>query len=196
MKPVIGNCPDCGGAVSRNAESCPHCGSVFVPTKKSHSVLYYVVAVLFWLFIIFVVLPWVLVLMGVGAGSFLQARKDAQDRAAHKMSVTNAAQEEFTPKSSSVRATTEPTPEDVQAQRKAREEEKTILAKAKVLKFQIDLAERHDAYGELCMGRRYAAGDGVQKDSAMAKVYFIRAATHGSTEAEGELQKLESSSAK
>ncbi len=53
------------------------------------------------------------------------------------------------------------------------------------------LAAQGDAYGELRMGERYLAGDGVEKDIFKAREFLQRAADHGSRTAAAELNRLD-----
>ena len=53
------------------------------------------------------------------------------------------------------------------------------------------LAAQGDAYGELRMGERYLAGDGVAKDIFKARDYLQRAAEQGSQTAVNELNRLD-----
>jgi TPR repeat protein len=53
------------------------------------------------------------------------------------------------------------------------------------------LAAQGDAYGELRMGERYQAGDGVAKDIFKARDFLQRAAEQGSQTATDELNRLD-----
>lgn len=50
---------------------------------------------------------------------------------------------------------------------------------AKALKYNQDLAEKGDAYGQLRMGERYRDGEGVAKDPRQAREWFAKAAAQG-----------------
>ena len=76
-----------------------------------------------------------------------------------------------------------------EAQKRALE---TVQAKAeaKALQENEELAASGDAYGQLRMGERYLAGDGVEKDLAKARTYLQSAADQGSQDAADDLKLL------
>jgi localization factor PodJL len=89
-----------------------------------------------------------------------------------------------------------PTPEEIAASNAA-----VALAKAQAdatkkkaddaaLKYDLDLAAKGDAYGQLRMGERYRDGDGVAKDLAKARQMFSLAADQGNSDAATDLAKL------
>ena len=61
---------------------------------------------------------------------------------------------------------------------------------ARALKWNMENAEKGDAYGLLRMGQRYRDGEGVQKDVAKAREYFTKAIQAGSPSADAELSTL------
>jgi TPR repeat protein len=63
-------------------------------------------------------------------------------------------------------------------------------AEAKALKFNLDAAERGEAYGQFRMGMRYLHGEGVPQDRQKAREWLAKAAGQGHTQAKDELQKL------
>ena len=76
------------------------------------------------------------------------------------------------------------------AQKQAEQAVANKLA-AKTLAENEQLAAQGDAYGELRMGQRYLAGDGVAKDIFKARDYLQRAAEQGSQTAVDELNRLD-----
>lgn len=82
-----------------------------------------------------------------------------------------------------------PTPEQVAAQ-KSKTTAVNDRAAAAALKSNQDAAARGDEYGQLRMGQRYLAGEGVARDAAQARKYFILAASQGNTSASNALQRL------
>ncbi len=60
----------------------------------------------------------------------------------------------------------------------------------KLLDFQMKKAREGSAYAQLELGKRYAHGDGVEKDPALAREWIEKAARNGSKEAERELKLL------
>ncbi len=66
-----------------------------------------------------------------------------------------------------------PSSEQLQAQARAAKQKKEE-ADAKALKYDRDLANAGDSYGELRMGERYRDGEGVPKDSALARSWFTK----------------------
>jgi TPR repeat protein len=61
---------------------------------------------------------------------------------------------------------------------------------AKAVKYNQELADIGDAYGQLRMGERYLVGDGVEKDEVKAREYFAKAAAQGNETAAKALEKL------
>jgi TPR repeat protein len=89
---------------------------------------------------------------------------------------------------------------DIIKQNDAKRREPAVLkrqaADAAALKWNLERAEKGDAYGLLRMGQRYRDGEGVEKDLNKAKDYFRKAVDAGSTAAEGELSKMLETSTK
>ncbi|HEX3988699.1 MAG TPA: hypothetical protein VHZ30_04650, partial [Verrucomicrobiae bacterium] len=83
-----------------------------------------------------------------------------------------------------------PSVEQLQAQALAAKQKKEEAA-AKGLKYDRDLANAGDGYGELRMGERYRDGDGVPKDSELARSWFAKAAAQGEPNAAKELAALQ-----
>jgi hypothetical protein len=81
------------------------------------------------------------------------------------------------------------TPEQIAAAKAAAAlmKQKTSAA---ALKYNRDLADKGDAYGQLRMGERYATGDGVEKDLVRARDLLSKSAAQGNPEASAELKKL------
>jgi len=77
-------------------------------------------------------------------------------------------------------------PEEVAAAKKAAAKKKAD-GEAKALKHHQDLATKGDAYGLWQMGKRYAYGDGVDKDLEKARALFKRAVEAGQEEAKADL---------
>jgi hypothetical protein len=75
----------------------------------------------------------------------------------------------------------------------AREREKSNAAKLKALKYNQELAEKGDPYGQLRMAERYRDGDGVEIDLLKAKELFIQSAEQGNAQAGRELTALTNS---
>ena len=63
-------------------------------------------------------------------------------------------------------------------------------AQAAALKYNQDLSDKGDAYGQLRMGQRYASGDGVPKDLVKARELLSKSAAQGNPEATPELATL------
>jgi hypothetical protein len=63
-------------------------------------------------------------------------------------------------------------------------------ADARVLKFNQELADKGDPYGQLRMGERYLAGEGVEKDLTKAREMFQKSAAQGNADAAAALAKL------
>ncbi len=76
------------------------------------------------------------------------------------------------------------------SERAAKIETARIEREDRVLKYHQDLEAKGDAYGEFCMGKRYATGDGVATNLAKAREMFIKAAAQGHDAAAAELSKL------
>jgi len=72
------------------------------------------------------------------------------------------------------------------------EEKRKQAAADRALKFNQDLADKGEAYGQLRMGERYLKGDGVEKNEAKAKDYLSKAAAQGNMEASNLLIKISS----
>ena len=75
------------------------------------------------------------------------------------------------------------------AHRRAAQKKASELA-AKSLFQNEALAAQNDVYGQLRMGERYAAGDGVEKNPAKARAYWQQAADQGSVTAKDELERF------
>jgi hypothetical protein len=75
-----------------------------------------------------------------------------------------------------------------QAKEKADAKKQAVVDK--VLKSNLDAADKGDAYGLLRMGERYRDGDGVPKDLTKARDYLSKAAAAGSPTAEADLKNL------
>ncbi len=75
------------------------------------------------------------------------------------------------------------------AQREA-QSKKTREAGERALAYHQELAAKGDAYGQLRMGQRYLAGDGVKKDVAKGRELLSLAAAQGNKTAADELEKL------
>jgi len=69
-------------------------------------------------------------------------------------------------------------------------EQKKLAIQDKVLKSNMDAAERGDAYGLLRMGQRYRDSEGVTNDLTKARDYLTKAAAAGSPTAVEELSEL------
>lgn len=69
-------------------------------------------------------------------------------------------------------------------------------ARQKALEHNITQAEKGDAYGQFRMGERYRDGDGVEKDSAKAVEYFMKAAQQGHRDAKNRARKNEAATKK
>jgi hypothetical protein len=80
------------------------------------------------------------------------------------------------------------TPAEIAAA-KERAEKKRQESQAAALKWNRELAEKGDAYGQLRMGERYLTGDGVEKDETKAREYFTKAAAQGNKDAAAALEK-------
>lgn len=72
------------------------------------------------------------------------------------------------------------------------EEKRKQAAADRALKYNQDLADKGDIYGQLRMGERYLKGDGVEKNEAKAKDYLSKAAAQGSIEASNILASISS----
>lgn len=75
------------------------------------------------------------------------------------------------------------------AKRKSVESKKAEVS-ARIFKYQKDLAEKGDSYGQLRMGERYRDGDGVEKDISKARDLLSKSAASGNQSAADALQKL------
>ncbi|MDB6025972.1 MAG: hypothetical protein JWM68_2195, partial [Verrucomicrobiales bacterium] len=85
--------------------------------------------------------------------------------------------------------------EDLSAQLAAAKAKAKSEADAKALKFNLDSAERGEAYGQYRMGMRYLTGEGVPQDRLKAREWFAKAAEQGHTQAKDELGKIPASTA-
>jgi hypothetical protein len=74
---------------------------------------------------------------------------------------------------------------------KDRAARKKAEAAANAMRFNQELADRGDAYGELRMGERYRDGDGVPKDLQRAREWFSKAAAQGDKAAAKDLADLD-----
>lgn len=61
---------------------------------------------------------------------------------------------------------------------------------ARVLAFQLEQARQGAPSAQLALGRRYLAGDGVERNEAVGRVWLAAAARQGSTEAQEALRQL------
>lgn len=61
---------------------------------------------------------------------------------------------------------------------------------ARVLAFQQEQARQGSPSAQLALGRRYLAGDGVERNEAVGRVWLEAAARQGSTEAQDALREL------
>ena len=89
-----------------------------------------------------------------------------------------------------------PTPEELAASTalaaaaKAQADALKKKADDAALKYDLDLAAKGDAYGELRMGKRYRDGEGVAKDPVKARQMFSPSADQGNPDAASDLAKL------
>jgi hypothetical protein len=82
-----------------------------------------------------------------------------------------------------------PTLEEINAAREQAAKKKTHAAEG-ALRFNQELAEKGDSYGQLRMGERYRDGDGVPRDLQKARDWFAKAAAQGDKAAASELAAL------
>lgn len=89
-----------------------------------------------------------------------------------------------------------PTPEQLEsakaaasAEAKEKKQERQRIAGA-ALKYNQELADKGDAYGQLRMGERFLTGDGVEKNETKAREYLKRSADQGNETAKAVLEKM------
>lgn len=81
------------------------------------------------------------------------------------------------------------TPEQIAARKKAATEKQQQLSD-RTLKYNQELADKGDAYGQMRMGERYLKGEGVEKDLTKARDYLTKSSAQGNATAKALLEKL------
>jgi TPR repeat protein len=94
-----------------------------------------------------------------------------------------------------------PTPEQMERAKAAakaeakQKENRQRLAETTALKYNQELADKGDAYGQLRMGERYLKGEGVEKDLDKARRYLQMSADQGNGTARKLLEQLNETTA-
>jgi hypothetical protein len=124
-----------------------------------------------------------IVVLGGGLGMFLSSKSVPRNETTTDKNVSPEA----------ILRTEEIRRAEVQADAiKAASEKKKADMAAATLKFHQELADKGDPYGWLAMGKRYLAGDGVEKDEVEAVRLLKMASKGGQEEATQLLEKLTS----
>lgn len=193
--PNLMACPACGNTCSRQAQSCPSCGQPFVEAPKPpvrHGVFYYVVMVLLSLFIIGVILAAIIPAGLIGTAVVLNANQKAEHAEKTKQEEAAKAQDNADTEARIARERADL--EKIREMERQSAIESAAAAKRQIeeaaMKFIRDKAVSGNGLYQYRLGKKYAEGDGVEKDLYQARVWLGNACTNHIEEAAQLIQAL------